>query len=1216
MIGLLLNNRYRIDVELGRGGLGTIYRAHDELLNRDVAVKLLNNTSLVQESRSRLLHEARVAAQLNHPNIVTVYDAGEAETGPGGEDRLAFIVMELIEGKSLHEHAVGSIEEACDIIRQVCLALEAAHARSIIHRDLKPENVLITENGLAKLTDFGLARSIVSRLSREGALIGTIFYMAPELALNQPVDPRTDLYALGVMFYEMAAGRLPFDAADPIAVISQHLHAPVVPPSTYNPRIPPGLDALILRLMSKRPEDRPGSASEVRVWLDGFSSGEPDLENQPPALSPLERLTRGRLIGREAEFAEIRALWQEVVSGRTDERVLFVSGEAGVGKTPLVREILALAEVSGGRTLHAECFPEGSAPFGPISQIIRQLQARYGVELPLLVAHLALPPGSAGKSAAGGATGSAASRGSSSSASSGRSRGEADSEGQRQFERVFDFLRSVASQAPLLVLVEDVHWADSESLYLLRYLARRARALKEPILIVLTYRSPDMDDACCLSDVHLELHRERLARDIHLVRFNRDQTRLLLNSMFQEEMPAAFIDLIYQVTEGNLFFIEEICKTLIEEGKVFQAGGHWRTGELVDLQLPQSVRMTILARIGKYDQQVQEVLRFAAVIGQEFDFTVLQAASGLDEDLLIQALETAEEAQLITEARSRDNRRVEAGHEMFAFAHGLIPAILRESLSSIRRHRMHRRVAEALETHHPQDYEALAYHCGQAGDHTKARTYHRLAGDRALNTYANREAERHYQQALELAPPPMERAELLAGLGEASFRRSHYEEASSLWQEAVGLFKAGADFNQAARFIARAARSLWYTSSGERGLALCRAGLEDIRSQAASPDQIETPGMAALLHETARAMRFCGSSEEALPLCRQALEMARRLGLVEVQAEAYATLGILPGVSAEESRFALSQSVELSESAGLYATAVRAYENLGEFLEFSGDLAGARSHHIRGREVAHKLGNVDWEYHQMIGITGLSMTLGDFGMARETLAAMRKLEEKVNYPAFVEYRRLHEARLMYYTRRIDPVLRMLGRIRDQARLISDSELLGAALTLQAEVLLEACRESDVVEAASEVLRIHSQGWMTVIPQCTVSVALARQGKVVEARQALEDASLSAQRDLSFPQPPFLQQVWLVWTSARIAALDKNLDQACTGYAEGAGMLRGAGARWYLARTLEEWMEVLRIRAQDGDESLIQQLQRQAIDLYSGMGLSRMAAQTREKIKGK
>ena len=192
----LLNDRYRLEGELGQGGMGTVHRAFDTTLERDVAVKIVTGFEMETEGRARLLREAKSIAQLNHPNIVTVYDAGEMDKAP-------FIVMELIEGSSLHEQPPEDLAALVQTAIQICMALEHAHERGIIHRDLKPENVLIDPEGTTKLMDFGIARSMTSRMTTEGRIEGTVFYMAPELALGQEYDGRADLYALGVMLYEL-----------------------------------------------------------------------------------------------------------------------------------------------------------------------------------------------------------------------------------------------------------------------------------------------------------------------------------------------------------------------------------------------------------------------------------------------------------------------------------------------------------------------------------------------------------------------------------------------------------------------------------------------------------------------------------------------------------------------------------------------------------------------------------------------------------------------------------------------------------------------------------------------------------------------------------------------------------------------------------------------------------------------------------------------------
>lgn len=262
MIGQKINGRYQIEYQLGQGGMGTIYKGYDAVLERDVAIKVMTKSQLCEEDRVHFLREAKSIAKLNHPNIITLHDVGEYRKNP-------FIVMEYIDGVNLHQQQPKEIKGIVAIMQQVCAALEHAHTCGIIHRDLKPENVIITRQGLAKLMDFGLACSFSSRLSNKGTLAGTVFYLAPEQALGKMTDHRSDLYSLGVMLYELTTGDLPFAADDPLAVVSQHIHAPVVPPRLKNDLVPPKLENLILKLMEKDPGNRPSSAKEVLHFLTG-----------------------------------------------------------------------------------------------------------------------------------------------------------------------------------------------------------------------------------------------------------------------------------------------------------------------------------------------------------------------------------------------------------------------------------------------------------------------------------------------------------------------------------------------------------------------------------------------------------------------------------------------------------------------------------------------------------------------------------------------------------------------------------------------------------------------------------------------------------------------------------------------------------------------------------------------------------------------------------
>ncbi|MFC7380595.1 serine/threonine-protein kinase [Sphaerisporangium rhizosphaerae] len=254
---MLLAARYRLDEPLGRGGMGEVWRATDEVLNRPVAVKLLLAEAVGSSAATRFRQEAQATARLNHANVVSVYDFGQAG------DRL-FLVMELIEGHSLAGHLAAAgrlaVDEVVRIGAQAATGLAAAHRLGVVHRDIKPANLLLTADGAVKVVDFGIARladQAAAALTGTGLIIGTSAYLAPERALGRDAGPASDLYALGCVLYELLTGRPPFRADGPTALLYQHVQVPPTPPGEVRRDVPSALDDLLMRLLAKEPDDRP-----------------------------------------------------------------------------------------------------------------------------------------------------------------------------------------------------------------------------------------------------------------------------------------------------------------------------------------------------------------------------------------------------------------------------------------------------------------------------------------------------------------------------------------------------------------------------------------------------------------------------------------------------------------------------------------------------------------------------------------------------------------------------------------------------------------------------------------------------------------------------------------------------------------------------------------------------------------------------------------------
>jgi serine/threonine protein kinase len=271
LINTLFDGRYRIVRKLGSGGMADVYLAEDEELGRRVAIKILNDRHANDESiveRFRL--EAKNAASLSHPSIVSIYDRGEAEG-------TYYIAMEYLDGRSLKELVVARgplpIGDAIEFTRQVLGALRFAHRKGVVHRDIKPHNVMADADGRLKVTDFGIARAGVSQMTEAGSIIGTAQYLSPEQARGAGVDQRSDLYSVGIVLYEMLTGTVPFTGESPVEIAMRHLSDTPRPPSLQRPEIPPDLDMVVLRALAKNPDDRFQTAEEMDAELERVAQG-------------------------------------------------------------------------------------------------------------------------------------------------------------------------------------------------------------------------------------------------------------------------------------------------------------------------------------------------------------------------------------------------------------------------------------------------------------------------------------------------------------------------------------------------------------------------------------------------------------------------------------------------------------------------------------------------------------------------------------------------------------------------------------------------------------------------------------------------------------------------------------------------------------------------------------------------------------------------------
>jgi serine/threonine protein kinase len=279
--------RYEVEKKLGAGAMAVVYKAVDPLIGRTVAIKIIKFDSSIgaeqEELRQRLYREAQSAGNLSHPSIVTIYDIGE-------EGPTAYIAMEFVEGQTLQEwiatNPVPPLQQTLAIIEQIASGLDYAAARGIIHRDIKPGNILLTQDGRAKIADFGIAKFSTSKLTQTGAIIGTPAYMSPEQAMGQTLDGRSDLFSLGVIFYEMLTGEKPFNGSNPTTIMYKILHEEPVPPQRLNVTLHPAFDYIISRMLAKDPNQRYQNCGELVQDLKNYTSLPPRKEPEPAVAPP------------------------------------------------------------------------------------------------------------------------------------------------------------------------------------------------------------------------------------------------------------------------------------------------------------------------------------------------------------------------------------------------------------------------------------------------------------------------------------------------------------------------------------------------------------------------------------------------------------------------------------------------------------------------------------------------------------------------------------------------------------------------------------------------------------------------------------------------------------------------------------------------------------------------------------------------------------------
>jgi serine phosphatase RsbU (regulator of sigma subunit)/tetratricopeptide (TPR) repeat protein/tRNA A-37 threonylcarbamoyl transferase component Bud32 len=803
--------------ELGRGAQSVVYRAVRE--GREFALKLTLERDAERQAAARLhrLREAAALGRVSHPALPKVFAVGQFEQS-------IYLVTELVRGRLLSAHLTGHPLAEGTVIaigRTVASALEELHRRDLIHRDIKPENLMVDESWNTKLIDLGFVRRTGLQPEREGEVVGTMSYAAPEQTgmLPHPVDPRSDLYALGGVLFHLATGRPVFESHDPVELMQLHATTPPRNPCELNPALSPRLGAIITRLLAKQPGDRFPSAESLERELAALSGGSPPRALPPPM----------PLVGREGELEALTSALQRAATGKLT--VAIVEGPPGTGKSRLLQALHG--HKTGFPLIFARCLPGERVPFGALRaalddhlekltqlaeparaaalERVRDASARHAGILRLLSEEL-------------GALHPEAPRGSPT---------------KDQLNRAMaDFLGQLASACKGLVLsFDDAQWLDDGTAEVLRQV--NLSGSPAPLLIALGGRSESdgprtlervADDAKANLTEHLVLGGLNPAGIAALVFHELGGVR---------EVDPAFTERVRAQSEGLPLLALEYVRSALDAGLLSPDGNRWRadTDGLLRLQVPGTLAQLSLRRFERLGGKARELLAIAAVAGMRFGGQEVASlsASGVE----------GVEAELNDAARAGLVERQGIGR--WSFVSELVWQHAYAAVPEAERQRLHAAAAELIAATASAEVYAIAHHEGRAGPFRpveKVIASHLAAGRAALDKFDTPKALEWLSVAERLAAgsqTPM--PELWEALGEVTLRSGRPAEAVAHFERAI---KEGAGAPDRARLRGQLARVFVSQYEPARAVEEIERGFAEVgaslpRAEVPSPSAGSTP---------------------------------------------------------------------------------------------------------------------------------------------------------------------------------------------------------------------------------------------------------------------------------------------------------------------------------------------------------------------------------------
>lgn len=730
----IINNRYRIIRKLGEGGMGSVYLVEDSSENnKKIALKTIKADKQVLPALERFKSEFKSLTELRHPNLAEVYDFGVIRKSSSEKEDEYFFTLEYVEGKDLFEATENlSYDELYELIVQVCRALEYVHLRGVLHNDLKPENILVKtlEKGkyLAKLMDFGLAEEKPTA----GKIKGTAHYLAPEIASGKPSTRLTDLYSLGVVLYQVATRKLPFEGKTLIEILKNHIEQEPVPPQRVKPNVPDSLQTIILKLLSKNPENRYQRAPEVIEAINSLAHKDFQIDIQDVEQS---YLLSGKLIGRKKESSLFQEHIQKLLKDKTGG-FLLIRGESGIGKTRLLNEFKYQIQLNKVNFFSGKFSYEGGTPYQPIKEILRQIFPLFpseSVKKYSWILQKLIPESFPTEQ------------------ETEKVRLNPDQEKLKLFDGVTQLLLEFSESSPAGFSFDDLQLADQATLELLSYISRNIKTY--PALLLGTYQPNDLEaekGSNFFENEIRELKAEGLLSEIRLEAFEVQEIEELLRSRLGiETLPPGFSQKLKELTGGNPFFVQEVMKAVIEKKSISRKDLYWSLEkfDFTELQIPRTLKGVLSEKVNQLDPDLLNIAQTLAVFNRAVEAGFLQNALQKQLEEFLPGLDILQKMEIIKAEK-------ENGAEFYFFTNAQIREVIYEQMEPELKLEMHRTIGLLLENlyssnrrEHPEE---LAYHFYNSGDKKKALSYSLLAGRRSKKIYANNEACKFLENALPL----------------------------------------------------------------------------------------------------------------------------------------------------------------------------------------------------------------------------------------------------------------------------------------------------------------------------------------------------------------------------------------------------------------------------------------------------------------------------------